>query len=593
VPGSSRLPCPSNAWLLGIAGFLACAPAARTGGREPSNIKEIPAGTAAAEAEGPLKHRPGPTSATIVAGDLMTRLYVFADDSMMGREAGTLGSVKGTAYLASEAQRIGLEPAGENGTYFQNVPMVSAAIDSQSFLSAGGTHLKPGVGFVGLPIVPSVFPFGSSLKGDSAQALYAGRAGDSLSPAVVAQTPGKFVIFGPPLGPDGKPDWRFFARPLPQLPSAAAIAFATLDITPEKGVEFLLQPQMVLATTMDEARGAPFGLLVSASTVTQLFGSSLESLKPGVTGKPVRGQIRFVETPTPAPARNVVAILRGSDPQLRGEYVALGAHNDHLGTKSPPEDHDSLRTYNAVVRPEGENGPPREPTSSQLAGAGQKLQGLRHLRPPRPDSIFNGADDDGSGSVTVLEIAEAFAKGPDRPKRSILFVWHTAEEKGLFGSQWFTDHPTVSRDSIVAQLNMDMVGRGSASDTPGGGPRAVGLVGSRRLSTELGDLIESINRRDGHNLTIDYRYDANGHPDNVYCRSDHYMYARYGIPIAFFSTGLHRDYHEITDEPQYIDYEHMARVAGLVRDVALGVANLDHRLVVDKAKPDPKAPCHQ
>jgi Zn-dependent M28 family amino/carboxypeptidase len=172
-------------------------------------------------------------------------------------------------------------------------------------------------------------------------------------------------------------------------------------------------------------------------------------------------------------------------------------------------------------------------------------------------------------------------------------VWHTAEEKGLYGSQWFTDHPTVPRDSIVAQLNLDMVGRGRASDTEGGGPNALGLVGSRRLSTELGDLIEQINRRRQPASVIDYHYDANGHPDNVYCRSDHYMYARYGIPIAFFSTGIHRDYHQVTDEPQYIDYEHMARVAGLVRDVALGVANLDHRLVVDQPRSDPKAPCHQ
>jgi peptidase M28-like protein len=592
VPRSSRLHLPITPWLLGMAGLLACAPAARGGGGT-GNVKESSRGTTAGEVEGPLKHRPTPTTAAIAPGDLMTRLYVFADDSMLGREAGTEGNVRGTAYLASEAQRIGLEPAGENGTYFQTVPMVTAAIDSQSFVNAGEMRLAPGTGFVGLPIVPSVFPFGSSLKGDSAQALYAGRAGDSLSPAILAQTSGKFVVFAPPLGRDGKPDWRFFARPLPVVPGAAAVAFATLDITPAKGVEFLLQPQMVLATTMEEARNAPLGLLVSGATAARLFGSPLESLKPGATGKPVRGQIRFVETPTPAPARNVVAVLRGSDPRLRGEFVALGAHNDHLGIKSPAEDHDSLRTYNAVVRPEGENSPPKDPTSAQLTGVGQKLEDLRRLRPPRSDSIFNGADDDGSGSVTVMEIAEALARGPNRPKRSILFVWHTAEEKGLFGSQWFTDHPTVARDSIVAQLNMDMVGRGSASDTEGGGPRAVGLVGSRRLSTELGDLIERINRGGGHDLTIDYRYDANGHPDNVYCRSDHYMYARYGIPIAFFSTGLHRDYHEITDEPQYIDYEHMARVAGLVYDVALSVANLDHRLLVDKPKPDPNAPCHQ
>jgi Zn-dependent M28 family amino/carboxypeptidase len=172
-------------------------------------------------------------------------------------------------------------------------------------------------------------------------------------------------------------------------------------------------------------------------------------------------------------------------------------------------------------------------------------------------------------------------------------VWHTAEEKGLYGSQWFTDHPTVPRDSIVAQLNMDMVGRGRRSDTERGGPNALGLVGSRRLSTELGDLIERVNNGRQPPFQIDYTYDANGHPDNVYCRSDHYMYARYGIPIAFFSSGIHRDYHMVTDEPQYIDYLRLARIAAFIRDVAHDVADLDHRPVVDKPKMDPKGPCQQ
>jgi hypothetical protein len=121
----------------------------------------------------------------------------------------------------------------------------------------------------------------------------------------------------------------------------------------------------------------------------------------------------------------------------------------------------------------------------------------------------------------------------------------------------------------------------------------LGLVGSRRLSTELGDLIERVNNSRQPPFRIDYTYDANGHPDNVYCRSDHYMYARYGIPIAFFSSGIHRDYHMVTDEPQYIDYHRMARIAAFIRDVARGVADLDHRPVVDKPKPDPKAPCQQ
>ena len=423
-----------------------------------------------------------------------------------------------------------------------------------------------------------------------------GRLGDSLTPSLLAQSAGKLVVFGPALGKDGKPKANIFIHgPPPAVPGAAAVAFATLDIMPEDQLDFIRQPQLVVTTTVDERRQVPLGLLISSATAEKLLGASLDSLERGTTGKPLGGQVKFSGIPTAAPSRNVVAILPGSDPRLSKEYVAIGAHNDHLGVRPGAEavDHDSLRLVNAVARPEGDNKPAKSLTSGQRATIHQELESLRRVRPPRPDSIFNGADDDGSGSVTVLEIAEALARGQERPKRSILFVWHTAEEKGLYGSQWFTDHPTVPRDSIVAQLNMDMVGRGRASDMEGGGPNALGLVGSRRLSTELGDLIERANRRRQPAFEIDYRYDANGHPDNVYCRSDHYMYARYGIPIAFFSTGLHRDYHQVTDEPQYIDYEHMARVAGFVRDVALGVANLDHRLVVDKPKPDPKAPCHQ
>ena len=578
--------------LLGVAMVSACAPSRTTPGAA------TPGGGpyAAAEGQGPLKHRPAPTAPAITAEDLMTRLYIFADDTMQGREAGTEGNVRGTNYLAAEARRMGLEPAGENGTYFQTVPMINRAADSSSTLEVAGARLRLGEDFLPLPLFPSFLPYGSRLQSENAPAFYVGRLGDSLTPSVLAQSAGKLVVFGPALGKDGKPKANLFIHgPPPAVPGAAAVAFATLDIMPEDQLDFIRQPQLVVTTTVDERRQVPLGLLISSSTAEKLFGASLDSLERGTTGKPLGGQVKFSGIPTAAPSRNVVAILPGSDPQLGKEYVAIGAHNDHLGVRPGAEavDHDSLRLLNAVARPEGDNKPAKPLTSGQRARIHQELESLRRVRPPRPDSIFNGADDDGSGSVTVLEVAEAFARGQERPKRSILFVWHTAEEKGLYGSQWFTDHPTVARDSIVAQLNMDMVGRGRASDMEGGGPNALGLVGSRRLSTELGDLIERINRRRQSAFEFDYRYDANGHPDNVYCRSDHYMYARYGIPIAFFSTGLHRDYHQVTDEPQYIDYEHMARVAGFVRDVALGVANLDHRLVVDKPKPDPKAPCHQ
>ena len=126
-----------------------------------------------------------------------------------------------------------------------------------------------------------------------------------------------------------------------------------------------------------------------------------------------------------------------------------------------------------------------------------------------------------------------------------------------------------------------------------GGDAYLQLVGSRRLSTELGDIVEAVNTAQPMPFTFDYQFDANGHPENIYCRSDHYHYARLGIPVVFFTTGLHGDYHQVTDEPQYIDYPHMQRIGRLVFDVATRLANLDHRPVVDKPKPDPNGTCRQ
>jgi Zn-dependent M28 family amino/carboxypeptidase len=212
----------------------------------------------------------------------------------------------------------------------------------------------------------------------------------------------------------------------------------------------------------------------------------------------------------------------------------------------------------------------------------------------RLDSIANGADDDGSGTVAVAEIAEAFATAKVKPKRSVLFVWHMGEEIGLVGSDWYTRHATVPLDSVVAQLNLDMVGRGSAGDVKGGGPTYLQLVGSRRLSTELGDLVERVNKAQAAPFTFDYTFDASGHPENIYCRSDHANYARFGIPVTFFTTGLHADYHQVTDEAMYVDYPHMTAVTRLVHDVALSLANAPNRPVIDKPKPkSPNAACIQ
>jgi Zn-dependent M28 family amino/carboxypeptidase len=267
-------------------------------------------------------------------------------------------------------------------------------------------------------------------------------------------------------------------------------------------------------------------------------------------------------------------------------------------------DHDSIRIFNHIVRPEGAENAAARATPEQRTEVNKLLADWRSSHPgsSRPDSISNGADDDGTGSVSVLEIAEKAVSLNPHPKRSLLFVWHVGEEKGLLGSAYFTDHPTVPRDSIVAQLNIDMVGRGDAWDETGltkdgaplhGNPDYLQVIGSRRLSTELGDLLERVNTDGRHGLKFDYALDANGHPANIYCRSDHYEYARYGIPIAFFTTGVHSDYHQVTDEPEYIDYDHMARIDNFIADALFRVANLDHRVVVDHPKPDPKGGCQQ
>jgi hypothetical protein len=387
--------------------------------------------------------------------------------------------------------------------------------------------------------------------------------------------------------------------PKSRFAKAAAILVSSLDRFPAEVLPQIGRSTALRADMTSDA--APTSLLVTPRVVSMLFGS-LDSLKAGATGKPIAGTVVLHEER--APGRNVVAILPGSDPALKGQYVAIGAHNDHVGFNNEPVDHDSLKAFMMVARPQGADSPMGvKPTDEQIARIRTLTDSLRKAHgAARPDSIFNGADDDGSGTVSVLEIAEALSKAPTKPKRSILFVWHTGEEAGLYGSQYYTDHPTVPRDSIVAQLNMDMVGRGAATDVTGsakeggdlrGGPGYVQLVGSRRLSTELGDLIEDVNKTNKLGLAFDYAIDANGHPQNIYCRSDHYEYARYGIPVVFFTTGGHADYHQVTDEPQYIDYARMAQIATLVHDSAIRVANLDHRIVVDKPKPDPTGRCVQ
>jgi hypothetical protein len=534
----------------------------------------------------PLKHAAQPTTSAITAQDLMTRLYIFADDSMQGREAGTIGNFKGTDYIAAEAKKMGLIPAGDSGGYFQTIPLKVRSIDNSSTFTVGDANLAYGSDWVATG--------SKSVDGSNVSIIYGGVLGDTTQMIKAGEGAGKIVVFTMPPGTSPRA-MRTAAR---AVEGAVAVGITGLD----QFMPFFTRPQtFVDDPTNEPAESPPPTLLISQAAAAKLIQGSPA---PGAIlgGAPGKLDLKLSVEPVPYPARNVVGIIRGSDPKLAGEYVAMGGHNDHIGFNNRPVDHDSLRFFNHIVRPGGAEDGAKQATPEQQAEVNKVLAAYRtgHPNSSRPDSISNGADDDGSGSVSVLEIAQKMVSA--KPRRSIIFVWHVGEEKGLLGSTYFTDHPTVTRDSIVAQLNMDMVGRGDAYDITGkakdgtilrGSPNYLQLVGSRRLSTELGNLAESVNKDDKHGLVFDYSMDANGHPDNIYCRSDHYEYARYNIPIIFFTTGLHSDYHQVTDEPQYIDYNHMARVDNFIEDLAMHVANMDHRPVVDGPHMDPHGSCKQ
>jgi Zn-dependent M28 family amino/carboxypeptidase len=253
--------------------------------------------------------------------------------------------------------------------------------------------------------------------------------------------------------------------------------------------------------------------------------------------------------------QNVVAVIEGSDKKLKNEFVAIGAHYDHVGTG-----------------PAGSNG--RFP-----ARDGGKN-----------DIIYNGADDDGSGTVSLLAMAEALIRAPRRPKRSVLFVWHCGEEKGLWGSEYFAKYPTVPIDSIIAQFNIDMIGRTRKEDDTSApnrtltGTDEVYVIGSKMMSTELGELSERVNRT-YLNLKFNYLYDNPTDPNRFFFRSDHYNYAKMGIPIIFYFDGVHEDYHRPGDEPQKIDYDKMQRVARTIFVTVWETADLKARPIVDKKLP--------
>jgi Zn-dependent M28 family amino/carboxypeptidase len=288
------------------------------------------------------------------------------------------------------------------------------------------------------------------------------------------------------------------------------------------------------------------GVLAGEAQAMGIFNASGNNLpSPFVMNPQKKITLNVANNTEMVPTQNVVAVWEGSDPVLKAEYVALGAHYDHVGSGCP------------------------------RAGT---------------DTICNGADDDGSGTTALLGIAEALAKAPARPKRSVLFVWHTGEEKGLWGSRYFVEFPTVPLNQIIAQVNIDMIGRSkkegdtNRANSELTGPDAIYLIGSTMMSTELGELVNTVNKS-YLNLTFDTKYDAPNDPQRFFYRSDHYHYARKGIPIIFFFDGVHEDYHGAGDTADKIDYQKMEKVTRTVYMTLWEIANRPARLKVDKPLP--------
>ncbi|HEY2165485.1 MAG TPA: M28 family peptidase [Gemmatimonadaceae bacterium] len=540
--------------------------------------------------EGPATWAPRPTVTDITANDLRTRLYQISDDSMQGRRIGELGNFKTTTYIASEFKRLGLKPAGDSGTYFQNLPYGTLRVYSTvaRLIAAGAPAIA------GSEWLPAAAAAGPSIANDAnvmdVNAVFAGRWGDTNTALNESAIRGKAAVFiyNPPRGGrggagGGRGGLGAVRDQRASNAGAALILVASTDSIPRAIVSsaFATRPGM----RPGQPNGSP-AAAISASLAEKIFGRPLSQLAPGATGSPVSASWANQFTLSKYASRNVIAILPGSDPARATQYVLLSAHNDHIGMLPRPVDHDSLRAFDRVMRPQGGNDRPGAPSVAQQHAIDSLIAYARSIRPPRPDSINNGADDDGSGTVVLLEVAEKFAS--EHPARSIIFVSHQGEEAGLLGSKWFVDHPTIPLDSIVAAHNMDMVGKGRASDVKFGGPASVQTLGSRRLSKQFGDIIDSVNATLPEPMAIDHSWDVPSNPLNRFCRSDQVNYVHASVPVTYFSTGYSIDYHEPTDEPRYIDYDHMARLARFMHAVMSAIANRKDRLAI--SGPDPSYP---
>jgi hypothetical protein len=506
----------------------------------------------------------GPRGADqIEASRLRADLGFIASDDLEGRETPSRGLDIAARYLAARLQTLGLKPGGDDG-FFQRFGTTRRTVDPTKATVAVGDKAfttgedflptAPGAGegplvYVGhgyvikkknldaygdvdvkgkIIVAHSGYPEGVSrfeLRGESGPDTW--------------ESPASYAARHGALGVVLVPDYPTLAGWRTSRDNAAA---ARGSLTVDAFQKNQPAPVPVIVASMPVVAAIFANESISASDVVRQAQDHkghdpvvLDAKK--IVKIDVAGRLEAVRT------QNVVAIYEGSDPVLKNEYVALGAHYDHVG----------------------------------LATSGT-------------DRVFNGADDDGSGTVSLLNMAEALVRANVRTRRSWLFVWHAGEEKGLWGSRYFVEHPTVPLDKIVTQLNVDMIGRSrKPTDPPGTNPSLTGpnetyVIGSKMMSSALGALSERTNK-DYLDVSFNYKYDEPNDPNRFFFRSDHYNYAKKGIPIIFYFSGVHAEYHRVGDEVGLIDFAKMERLARTIYAMAYAVAELPSRPVVDRTLP--------
>ncbi|MGE0100995.1 MAG: M28 family peptidase [Blastocatellales bacterium] len=515
---------------------------------------------------------------TVKAEDLQEWLGYLASDELEGRATFSEGLGLAAAYIAQQLKSWGVKPGGDNGSYFQRVKVLGVKSVNNSTLTVevnGQTRVfKDGEGIAFPKNVGGKRNFtadriefmGYGL--DAPLANHNDYAGLDVS--------GKVVVYLGSTGPKGLgPQFR---RALggraryatDQRQALAGIGPASGGFGGRQGGQASgrggPQPDFTTVQRLDNplppsvtAEDAFFEFLFSNAEVKYAElkdKAAKQEPLPIFTLKGVKmtfnldADYQIVRTQY---TRNVIGTIDGADPALKNSYVLFSAHYDHVGYA------------------EGEI----------VNGARQGAVG-RVKTGKVDDRIWNGADDDGSGTATLLGVAKSFASGP-RPKRSLMFLWFAGEERGLWGSRYHADYPTVPIGEMVANLNMDMVGRNR--DDKAEEANSVYLVGSDRISTELHNVCIDANDSMAKPLKLDFELNDPTDLEQIYYRSDHYSYAAKGIPIIFFTTGLHGDYHFNSDHVDLINFEKMARIGQLVYETGRRVANLDHPPARDNKGP--------